>query len=182
MTLEALTAAANAGDQAAWEEIVDRFSGLVWATTRAHRLSRSEAADVAQTTWLRLVENLDRIKDPSRLGAWLATTARRESLRHIRLRSRELPTGEYDLFESPSEDRAAERLITSERNTALRRAFARISERCQSLLRLLAAPDSPSYEEIGAAMGMPIGAIGPTRARCLEQLRRTPELAALGIG
>ena len=182
MRLSALISAANAGDQAAWEEIIDRFSGLVWATTRAHRLSRSEAADVAQTTWLRLVENLDRINDPERLGAWLATTARRESLRHIRLRSRELPTGESELFESPSEDRAAERLITRERNTALRRAFARISERCQSLLRLLAAPDPLSYEEIGAAMGMPIGAIGPTRARCLEQLRRTPELAGLGIG
>ena len=66
--------------------IVDRFSGLVWATVRAHRLSPAEAADVTQTTWLRLVENLDRIKDPERLGAWLATTARRECLRHIRLR------------------------------------------------------------------------------------------------
>lgn len=182
MTLGALISAANAGDRSAWEEIVGRFSGLVWATTRAHRLSRAEAADVAQTTWLRLVENLDRINDPERLGAWLATTARRESLRHIRLRSRELVTGEYDLFESPSENHAVERLMTRERNTALRRAFARISERCQSLLRMLAAAEPLSYEEIGAAMGMPIGAIGPTRARCLEQLRRTPELAGLGIG
>lgn len=181
VTLESLIHAANAGDQAAWEEIVDRFSGLVWATTRAHRLSRAEAADVAQTTWLRLVENLDRIHDPERLGAWLGTTARRECLRHIRLRSRELATDESMLFEAPSEDRAADRLITRERNTALRRAFSRISERCQSLLRLLAA-DPISYEEIGAALGMPIGAIGPTRARCLEQLRRTPELASLGIG
>lgn len=182
MTLKALIDAANAGDQAAWEEIVDRFGGLVWATTRAHRLSRAEAADVAQTTWLRLVENLDRIKDPERLGAWLATTARRECLRHIRLRSRELLTGEYELFEAPAEDRGAERLITRERNSALRGALSRISERCQSLLRLLATPDAPSYEEIGAALGMPVGAIGPTRSRCLEQLRRTPELAGLGIG
>ena len=112
--------AANDGDEAAWETIVDRFSGLVWATVRAHRLSPAEAADVAQTTWLRLVENLDRIKDPERLGAWLATTARRECLRHIRLRGRELPTGEDALFEAPSEDRAAaDRLITRERNVAL---------------------------------------------------------------
>jgi RNA polymerase sigma factor (sigma-70 family) len=166
----------------AWEAIVDRFSGLVWATARAHRLAPADAADVAQTTWLRLVENLDRIKDPERLGAWLATTARRECLRHIRLRGRELTTGEDALFEAPSEERVEQRLITRERNDALRRAFARISERCQALLRLLAAPEPLSYDEIGSALGMPIGAIGPTRSRCLDQLRRTPELAGMGIG
>ena len=174
--------AAGDGDEAAWGAIVDRFSGLVWATARAHRLAPAEAADVAQTTWLRLVENLDRIKDPERLGAWLATTARRECLRHIRLQKREFATGEDALFEAPSEDHAEQRLITRERNTALRRAFARISERCQALLRLLAAPEPLSYEEISSALGMPIGAIGPTRARCLEQLRRTPELAGLQMG
>lgn len=174
--------AASGGDEAAWGEIVDRFTGLVWATARAHRLAPAEAADVAQTTWLRLVENLDRIKDPERLGAWLATTARRECLRHIRLRGRELPTGDDAMFEAPSEDSAGQRLIIRERTTALRRAFARISERCQALLRLLAAPDSPSYEEVAAALDMPIGAIGPTRSRCLDQLRRTPELAGLQIG
>jgi RNA polymerase sigma factor (sigma-70 family) len=177
-----LIRAANDGDEAAWGAIVDRFAGLVWATTRAHRLARAEAADVAQTTWLRLVENLDRINDPERLGAWLATTARRECLRHIRLQAREFPSGEDSMFELPSYDRTDQRLIARERNTALRRAFARISERCQALLRLLAAPEELSYEEIGAALGMPIGAIGPTRARCLDQLRRTPELAGLQAG
>ena len=174
--------AAHDGDEAAWGAIVERFAGLVWATARAHRLAPAEAADVAQTTWLRLVENLDRIKDSERLSAWLATTARRECLRHICLQARELPTSEDAMFELPSDDRIEQRLITRERNTAVRRAFARISERCQELLRLLAAPEGLSYEEIAAALGMPIGAIGPTRARCLEQLRRTPELAGLEIG
>jgi len=181
-SLEDLIRAASDGDEAAWGAIVDRFASLVWATARAHRLAPADAADVAQTTWLRLVENLDRIKDPERLGAWLATTARRECLRHIRLQSRELVTGEDFLFEVPSEDRAEQRLITGERNTALRRAFARISERCQALLRLLAAPEPLSYDEIASALGMPIGAIGPTRSRCLDQLRRTPELVGLQIG
>jgi RNA polymerase sigma factor (sigma-70 family) len=180
--LKTLIRAAREGDETAWEAIVDRFSGLVWATTRAHRLAPAEAADVTQTTWLRLVENLDRIHDPDRLGAWLATTARRECLRHIRLRGRELPTGEETLFEAPSEDRTEERLVIRERNAALRQAFAGISERCKALLRLVAAPEPLSYQEIAAALGMPIGAIGPTRARCLDQLRRTPEVAGLQIG
>lgn len=181
-SLEALISAANGGDGAAWGAIVDRFAGLVWATARAHRLSPADAADVAQTTWLRLVENLDRINDPDRLGAWLATTARRECLRYIRLHDREIMTGEESVFEAPWEDRAEQHLITRERHTALRRAFAKISERCQTLLRLLAAPECLRYEEVSAALGMPIGAIGPTRARCLDQLRRTPELAGLELG
>jgi RNA polymerase sigma factor (sigma-70 family) len=181
-SLEDLIRAANGGDQAAWEAIVDRFGGLVWSTARAHRLSPGDAADIAQTTWLRLVENLDRIKDPERLGAWLATTARRECLRHIRLHGRELVTGEESLFEASVEDHAEKAVLTRERHAAVRGAFARISERCQALLRLLAAPEPLSYDEIGAALGMPIGAIGPTRARCLDQLRRTPEMAGFERG
>jgi len=177
--LEELVREARDGDESAWSALVDRFEGLVWATTRAHRLPQPAAADVTQTTWLRLVENLDRIKDPERLGAWLATTARRECLRHIRLRSRELQVEDDSLFEAPTHESLDTRMIDRERYDALWRAFARLGERCQALLRLLSAPDPPSYEEIGAALGMPIGAIGPTRSRCLEKLRRSPELAEI---
>jgi RNA polymerase sigma factor (sigma-70 family) len=169
--LAELVHAAARGDQSAWNEIVARFQGLVWATARAHRLSEADAADVAQTTWLRLVEHLDRIRDPERLGAWLATTARHESLRHIRLHGRELPTEDADVFEAPSDDAPELALLTQERDTALWRAFARLGAQCQALLRLLVSQDEPSYEEIGAALDMPIGAIGPTRMRCLEKLR-----------
>jgi RNA polymerase sigma factor (sigma-70 family) len=180
VTLQQLMDAAGEGDEGAWSTLVDRFEGLIWATTRAHRLSSAEAADVTQTTWLRLVENLDRIEEPERLGAWLATTARRECLRHIRLRARELPAADDTVFDTPTDDPVETRLLGRERSDALRRAFARVGERCQALLRMLAAVDPPSYEEIGAALGMPIGAIGPTRARCLDKLRRSPELAGLG--
>jgi RNA polymerase sigma factor (sigma-70 family) len=169
--LVTLVRSAAAGDQGAWNELVARFEGLVWATARAHRLSRADAADVAQTTWLRLVENLDRIREPERLGAWLATTARRECLRHIRLHAREPLTDELDLFESPDDQPLDLLLLTTERDTALWRAFARLSERCQQLLRMLVSSAEPSYEAIGAALDMPIGAIGPTRMRCLEKLR-----------
>jgi len=171
--------AAAAGNEAAWAELVERFSGLVWATARAHRLSRDDAADVAQTTWLRLVEHLDGIREPERLGAWLATTARRESLRVIARRSREQPTDEADLFEAPTDDTADRLLVDPERDGALWRAFARLSERCKSLLRLLVAEHEPTYDEIGAALEMPIGAIGPTRMRCLERLRQSAELTEL---
>jgi RNA polymerase sigma factor (sigma-70 family) len=170
-SLDKLVPAAARGDETAWNAIVDRFQGLVWATARAYRLSHADAADVAQTTWLRLVEHLDRIRNPEGLGAWLATTTRRECLRHIRLHGHELPSDETDVFEAPSDDPPELALLTGERDSALWRAFAKLSERCQALLRLLVSQEEPSYEEIGAALEMPIGAIGPTRMRCLEKLR-----------
>jgi RNA polymerase sigma factor (sigma-70 family) len=170
VTLEALIREAAAGDQAAWEAIVSRFERLIWATVRSHRLSDADAADVAQTTWLRLVENLDRIREPERLAGWLATTARRESLRRLRLNGRELPT-EAEQLDTPEDGEAELRLLTDERDAGLWRAFARLSDKCRQLLRLLVALDEPSYEVIGAALGMPIGSIGPTRMRCVETLR-----------
>ena len=173
MSLAELILAASRGDEPAWNTIVDRFQSLVWATARAHRLSPADAADVVQTTWLRLVEHLDRIRDPERLGAWLATTARNECLRHIRLHGRELLSDEADVFESPTDDAPELALLTGERDSALWRAFGKIGERCQALLRLLVSHDEPSYDAIGAALDMPVGAIGPTRMRCLEKLRST---------
>jgi RNA polymerase sigma factor (sigma-70 family) len=140
-----LLARAAAGDETAWNALVDRFSGLVWATARAHRLSRSDAADVAQTTWLRLVEHADGIRDPDRVGAWLATTARRESLRVIRGGGREQATDEADLFEAPDDDALDRHLLQEERAGALWRGFAALSERCKRLLRLLMADVEPSY-------------------------------------
>lgn len=122
--LSELMRAAGDGDQAAWNAIVDRFSGLVWSVARAHRLSGAEAADVTQTTWLRLVENLDRISDPDRLGGWLATVARRECLRHLRLRGREVMVEDDTFFEAPAGESAESALIARERDDALRRAFA----------------------------------------------------------
>src|SRR5579862_4969584 len=85
--------AAAGGDAKAWDCLVERFNNLVWAVARSHRLSSADAADVSQTTWLRLVENLDRIQQPERLGAWLATTARRESLAAIRRGGRHVAVG-----------------------------------------------------------------------------------------
>jgi len=173
-----LVAAAAAGDQLAWNGLVARFSGLVWAVIRGHRLSGADAADVSQTTWLRLVEHLDRVQDPARVGAWLATTARRECLRTLRMSGRQVPCGD-DLPE-PVQDVPGidDALLRDERDSELWEAFGRLGDRDQALLRMLSADPAPSYREVSAALDMPIGSIGPTRARCLERLRREWDLVA----
>ncbi|MCA1699765.1 MAG: sigma-70 family RNA polymerase sigma factor, partial [Actinobacteria bacterium] len=167
------------GEQAAWNALIDEFGGLVWATTRAHRLSSTDAADVFQNTWMRLVENLDRIQDPARLGGWLATTARRESLTVIRHARRMIPRSD-DLPDLASDaPHPVQRLICEHDATAVQTALARLGPRDRALLRMLAAEPTPSYAEIGAALGMAIGSIGPTRARALSRLRR--EAAQVGL-
>jgi RNA polymerase sigma factor (sigma-70 family) len=162
---------ASDGDAAAWECLVDHFTGLLWSITRSFRLGSGEAADVVQTTWLRLVEHLGRIEQPDRIGAWLATTARNECLVALR-RRRGDSGGSYldDLADpGPEPDHV---LLSDERNAALWSALDGLSDACRSLLRILATDPPPSYLEVSAALSMPVGSIGPSRARCLEQLRR----------
>src|SRR3954471_18163932 len=138
-----LVRAAAAGDHAAWNGLVDRYNGLVWSVARSHRLSAADASDVVQTSWLRLVEHLDRLQDPERVGAWLATTARREALRTLRHSGRQVPTEE--LPETPVDARLDAALLMQERDRALWQAFGGLSERCRSLLRVLVAEPPPSY-------------------------------------
>jgi RNA polymerase sigma factor (sigma-70 family) len=165
--------AARAGDSASWDQLVDRFSGLLWATARAHRLSTTDAADVVQTTWLRLVENLDRIQDAERLGGWLATTARRECLLVLKRGRREPPVATDEVFDHLPDQRddLDSSLLLAERDAILWRIFDQLPDRCRTLLRVLVADPPPAYAEIAEALGIPIGSIGPTRQRCLRQLR-----------
>jgi RNA polymerase sigma factor (sigma-70 family) len=166
-----LVAAAAGGDQGAWDCLVERYGRVVWAVARSHRLSDADAADVSQTTWLRLVEHIDRIHEPERLGGWLATTAQRESLRLLRYSRREVPfLDEAEEPGSPDLDPEAQAVARDE-GAELRAAYATLSERCQALLRVVAVTPLGSYAEISAALGIPVGSIGPTRSRCLDQLR-----------
>jgi RNA polymerase sigma factor (sigma-70 family) len=162
---------AAVGDRDAWSEIVEEFEGMLCAVARGHRLSDADVADVAQTTWLRFAENLNRLQDPSRVGAWLATTARRECLRTLRTSARELPAAEPPEPVQPQVAPIDRNLLEAERDEELRAAFRRLPARDQALLRMLVADPQPSYEDIGAALQMPIGSIGPTRGRALERLR-----------
>lgn len=174
--------AAAGGDQGAWDALIKQFGGLVWSIARAHRLSDADAADVSQTTWLRLVEHLHRLRQPERVGSWLAATARNECLRVLRLSGRQVLSG--DDLEVVDEDTpsAAAALFLSERDAALWRAFQALPARCRALLQVIVASPAPSYDELAASLGVPIGSIGPTRGRCLEQLRRHPEIAGIFAG
>lgn len=178
----ALLARARAGDDTAWSSLVEQYSGLLWSVARAYRLDTATAADAIQTTWLRLVEHLDRIEDPQRLGGWLATTVRRECLQVLRRTTREriAPGGDagLDAVDTTAEPLDAS-LLASERDAALWRAFRDIPDRCQRLLRVLIATPPPSYEQVAAALDIPIGSIGPTRARCLARLRTLLEPTGL---
>lgn len=169
---EALVAAAAAGDERAWNRIVEQFGSMIWAITRAHRLSDADAADVTQATWLKLIGHLGRLEEPGRVGAWLATTARRECLCVLRRGKTTVFYGDNEPEIASDEDEdVALRLMTAERDQALWKAFARLRESDQSLLLLLVSDPAPSYEEISAALAMPVGSIGPTRARALARLR-----------
>jgi RNA polymerase sigma factor (sigma-70 family) len=164
---------ATSGEQTAWDALVEEFSRMLWAVASGFRLGHADTSEVVQTTWLRLVENLDRIKQPEALGGWLATTARREALRLVRLRGREPVVEDGDDYAPmvPAQPGPEARALRADRDRRLWSAFQRLPEQCRTLLYLLSVA-ALSYSELAATLDMPIGSIGPTRARCLQRLRR----------
>ncbi len=179
----ALVARAARGEQTAYDELVDRFGRLVWHIARSSGLDAHDAADVSQTVWLRFVEQLARLHDPARAGAWLATTTRRECMAVTRRRARVQPIDLTDpdarigLPSTAPLDAAA--LEADERGAAVRLAFAALPERCQALLRLLGADPPVPYKVVAGALDMAVGSIGPTRQRCLEQLASHPAIECI---
>jgi RNA polymerase sigma factor (sigma-70 family) len=181
--LAALVHAAREGRQDAWDAIVDRFLPLVGAIIRRHRLSEADGDDVSQTVWLRLVEHLDALREPEALPGWIRTTTRNECLRVLAARGRVqvVDPQEGGSFPDASSDQAVDdELLAAERRQALREALAELPAGRRDLLLLLLSDPPLAYEEISARLGLPIGSIGPTRARALEQLRRTRALRCLG--
>jgi RNA polymerase sigma factor (sigma-70 family) len=162
---------ARAGTNAAWETLIERFGGLVAAIARRCRLNDADVAEVCQTTWLRLVENLDRIQQPERIGAWLATTSRRESLRIATRHTAVSATDVLFLMADDEADPLDAALLKEEQARMVRIAAERLSPRCQRLLGVLMSDDDLPYKTIAEQLSMPIGSIGPTRGRCLEHLR-----------
>jgi len=176
---EELLAAARAGQREAWDELVDANGRLVWSITRSMGLSSHDAADVFQTVFLRLSERLSDLREPDRLPGWLATTTRRACIELFRSKhKRSIPTDvtadQPDDAADPARDaerREIARLLTS--------GLRRLSEECRQLIRLTTLTGEFSYAEIAVLLEMPVGSIGPKRARCLERLGGTPEVAQL---
>jgi RNA polymerase sigma factor (sigma-70 family) len=172
---------AGDGDPAAWEEIVRRYGKLVSSTVRSFRLQDADALDAVQMTWLRLAENTHRVKFPERLGGWLATTARHECLSILRQSK-----STADRFDGATETVAdssvapEQRVIDADTRQTLWNLVAELPPRRQTLLQALFTDHPRPYVEIARAAGIPLGAIGPTRARALRQLRGSLENQGLG--
>ena len=160
-------------DQPAWTELVRRFAALVWSVAREHGLPPADAADVCQATWLTLAQNLTRLREPDRLAAWLATTARRESIRVLACRRRERPLTEAGGSCAGPEDM----VLAAASQRELWRALAGLPDQCRQLLRLFAHAPELSYAQTARAVGIGIGSVGKTRGRCLTVLRRRLVLA-----
>jgi len=161
------------GDPQAWQGLVDRYGRLLWSITRDFKLFESDAADVFQTTWMRLIEHIDRIDHPDRVGSWLAATARNECLRSLAARKRVVLAHENDPFDGPAEHEPEidEALLAAERAEVVREAMTHLPRRWQRLMEMLMADPPASYAEISDELGLPVGSIGPTRGRCLARLR-----------
>jgi RNA polymerase sigma factor (sigma-70 family) len=164
---------AAAGDLQAWNRLVDQYARLIWSITTRFKLSESDAADVVQTTWMRLIEHIERIEQPARVGSWLATTARNECLRHVAAHKRIVLVHTDDEFDGADtgEPDVDEALLADERAQDVREAMAHLPSQWQRLMELLMADPPVSYAEISDQLGVPVGSIGPTRGRCLARLR-----------
>ncbi|ASO22884.1 RNA polymerase sigma factor (sigma-70 family) [Actinoalloteichus hoggarensis] len=173
--VERLVRSAIDGDTTAWQDLVGRYSTLVWAVARAHRLPTADAMDVCQATWLRLTERMASLREPKKLPGWLVTTARRESLRLLARRRREQAWEQHAAeprpADRPSDETPENVVLLAEQDRALWAAFAGLPERCRRLLRTMAFHPDWTYTQVAASMNMPANSVGPTRSRCLARLR-----------
>lgn len=180
----ALVRAAQKGDQRAWDQLVRRFDPLVLWAARQRGLSAADANDVRQTTWLRCVQSIVKIRDPESIGSWLVTTARREAGRISQHDGRQVLVGQenehqLEVVDANSHVDPEIVFLNEERDISVRNATTRLSERSRELLAALMAEDRPDYVAIAQKFDMPVGSIGPTRARYLKHLRQTPEILAI---
>jgi len=169
------------GAETAWREIIERYSSLVSAVCGRYGLTGADVEDVSGEVWLLLVENLHTIRDPKALPGWLTTTTRNECLMLLRHKKRQLPS-DYEIAPENEPQAAADAeasVLVRERRDAVRHAVSRLPERERQLLSMLFSDPPTPYATISSVLGMPIGAIGPTRQRCLARMRRNPALTSL---
>jgi RNA polymerase sigma factor (sigma-70 family) len=168
----ALFQAFRDGDEAKMGELVALLTPILWHTVRSQNLARDSAEDVLQVAWLALIRNAGAIADPRAVLQWLIVTARREAWRVARVENRIQPHEfEADDVIAPVEQAPDTTVLRNAGEGRLWEHIARLPERCRQLLRVIAFADRPDYAVVAAALGMPIGSIGPTRGRCLAKLR-----------
>ncbi|WP_406273573.1 sigma-70 family RNA polymerase sigma factor [Streptomyces sp. NBC_00191] len=165
------------GNQESWNRIVDRYTPLIWAIARGHRLSTADCEDVSQTTWMRVIQHLRKLRDPEKLAHWISVSARRESLKHIQKTGRSTPIEDPEVFDrpQPSVNQPEEKALDRETRDEVLLAYCSLSPKCQALLGLLVAEPPMSYDEVSATLGLARGSIGPIRGRCLKHLQRALE-------
>jgi len=179
--LAALVRRAADGDPAALTWIVERFDRSLRAIVRFYRLAPCDVDDVVQATWLQFIEHGRSLREPAALKGWLSTTARRQSLRVLQRRVREQPSDDPALGEDVRVVEPCEELIAAERRAALYSAVAQLPVTSRRLMTLMIARPGLSYEQVGEALGIPIGSIGPTRLRCITRLSHMSEIRALRV-
>jgi RNA polymerase sigma factor (sigma-70 family) len=177
--LAALVRRAVDGDPAAQIWLVAHFDRSLRSTVRFYRLSPWDVDDVIQETWLQFIEHGRSLRDPAAVKGWLATTARRQSLRVLQRRAREQPSDDPVLGEDVRVAEPCEALIAAERRATLHRAVAQLPATSRRLMTLLIARPGMSYQQVGEALDIPVGSIGPTRGRCISRLSRMSGIRAL---
>ncbi len=169
----------RAGESDALDDLVRLLSPMLWQVVRASGLDRTTAEDVVQSTWLTLVRSGESITEPRAIAGWLTTSARREAWRVSRQSGRQQPVEDEAIARRLPDEPAPEgQVVLDDDNARLWACLGRLNERCQRLLRIVAAESRPDYTAIATELDMPVGSIGPTRGRCLDKLRR--ELAQEG--
>ena len=177
-----LVSRAKNGDNKAWDALVERYAPLIWSICNRHQLGGAEADDAGRSVWLQLVDHLDTISDPAALAGWLAATTRRECGRAERAAQAPGAAGPARYAQTIPDEQAGtgeHELLAAERNSALREAFLHLPLSCRRLITMLTEDPPAPYAQISAKLGIPVASIGPTRSRCLDELRRHPAVAAL---
>jgi len=175
LELSTLVERALGKDEAAWRALVDGLKGVAWKVLYSYDLPEEDRHDAFASTFFRLYERLSTIREPDKLPGWVATTARNEANAAYRRRSKVVPMAELPFSAVVGGD-LGEGLEDDELRAAMLRAFGQLPSELQALMRLLSADPPIGYDEISRLLNMPHGSIGPTRQRCLQRLRNSPEL------
>jgi len=181
MTVGNLVCRAAAGEESAWADLVENYSGLLWSIAARFRMVRGDAEDAAQMTWMCLFQNVEQLRAPEGAVGWLATTMRRNCVRVVRQRQREQLCDDWTQWSVAADEGPLDsRVLVAERNRLLWEAVDRLPDRQRQLLCNLFNTDERSYGEIAAAMSTSVGTIGPARRRALRSLEAL--LAEAGVG